>query len=60
MTVPVAEDFSEIAKRMREIDGERPCFNCSGRGWIEIGDSYPAAWDACPQCKNRHGREKPA
>jgi hypothetical protein len=63
----VAEDFSDIAARLKQIQDERstainPCCKCLGCGWIPEEYTAPGAtvrWAECPTCGNLAGHELP-
>lgn len=64
MSVPVADEFSAIAARMREIraeaDAAKPlCEHCEGVGWVYAAENRVTALVVCPHCNNALERPQP-
>jgi len=59
MPTPIADDFSAIRARMKEIAaGIEPrseteeCETCGSRGWVEMQTFHPPSHSECPDCCN--------
>ena len=59
MNAAADEDFTYIARRVKEINGIAPalvCRECSDCGW---GFVEYVGWTVCPTCKNHGERPRP-
>lgn len=64
MTTPAADEYANIAHRMRVIKGDPdpPCGRCSGAGWEYSGcgsTSFPHVYAPCSACNNPYDFPKP-
>lgn len=55
--IPVADDVAEIARRMKELEDEKPCPDCGIVGWL--WGEYSKSWLVCSKCSNKFNQGKP-
>ena len=71
MTERIADDYSFIAQRLRELEGEKlpapevvpvratsKCYDCNDTGWL-TSNATNSGWKRCPYCDASATEQRP-